>query len=74
MTKRTTPAVALDIRQRYTIDEACCYLRVSRATIYHAIAAGTLPTIKDGRRTFVPGQAIADRSMLAGGPNDAGAA
>jgi hypothetical protein len=52
----------LDINQRYTIPEACLYLRESRAKIYKDIAAGNLEVIKDGSRTYVPGRVIAERS------------
>jgi excisionase family DNA binding protein len=52
----------LDERQRYSVPEACGYLRIGRKYLYDLIAAGELPVIKDGRRTFVPGSAIAARS------------
>ena len=55
----------LDAAQRYSVNEACAYLRVSRAYLYKLIRTGKLPTIPDGRRTFVPGSAIADRSRVA---------
>ena len=55
----------LDLNQRYTIDEACAYLRISRAYLYQQINNGTLPTVVDGNRRFVHGQAIADRSRVA---------
>ena len=55
----------LDLNQRYTIDEASAYLRVSRAHLYKHIAAGKLPTIEDGSRRFVPGHVIAERSRVA---------
>lgn len=54
----------LDINQRYTIDEAAAYLRISRAHVYHHFAAGNLEYVKDGRRRYVPGRAIA---ALSGG-------
>jgi hypothetical protein len=54
----------LDKAQRYTIDETNAYLRQSRAKTYKDIAAGLLPVIKDGKRTYVPGAAIAARSTL----------
>ena len=53
----------LDINQRYSIDEACAYLRKCRASLYTDIKNG-MPVIKDGRRTFVPGAVIAERSRL----------
>ncbi|MGB7216519.1 MAG: helix-turn-helix domain-containing protein [Gammaproteobacteria bacterium] len=51
----------LDPRQRYTIDEAARYLRVSRAYLYRLISSGEIRTIVDGRRRYVPGSAIAAR-------------
>lgn len=53
---------ALDLNQRYTIPEASAYLRVSRAYLYRLIRAGALQTISDGRRTYIAGTAIAERS------------
>jgi excisionase family DNA binding protein len=58
--QKTLPA--LDLNQRYSIDEACAYLRISRAYIYKLIKSNSLPTVEDGSRRFVSGQTIADRS------------
>lgn len=55
----------LDASQRYTIAETCAYLRVSRAYIYKLINAHELPTIEDGRRRYIPGSVIAERSRIA---------
>ena len=55
------PLPPLDLNQRYTIPEANAYLRQSRAKTYQDIKDGRLPIIKDGKRTYVPGRAIADR-------------
>ena len=52
----------LDPQQRYTIPEASAYLRQSRSKTYLDIGAGTLTTIKDGKRTYIPGTVIAERS------------
>lgn len=54
------PAVlpALDPRQRYSIEEAASYLRMSRALLMRRIAAGAVVTITDGRRRYVPGREI----------------
>ena len=52
----------LDTLQRYSVPEASAYLRQSRAKTYQDIAAKTLTVIKDGRRTYIPGTAIAARS------------
>ena len=48
----------LDERQRYSIEETIAYLRISRARLYEKIAAGEIATLKDGRRTFIPGTEI----------------
>jgi excisionase family DNA binding protein len=64
MTERHT-LPPLNPIERYTIDEACAYLRQSRAKTYQDIKAGRLPVLKDGARTYVPGTAIAARSTLA---------
>ena len=48
----------LDANQRYDIDEAARYLRISRARLYQKISAGEIRLIKDGRRSFVPGSVI----------------
>ena len=45
----------LDPRQRYTIEEALMYLRLSRARLYAKVHAGEIALLKDGRRTFVNG-------------------
>lgn len=58
------PLAPLDPAQRYTIDEAARYLRVSRATLYNDIDSGRLTTIKDRARRFVPGSEIARRSRV----------
>lgn len=55
----------LDINQRYTINEGSAYLRQSRAKTYIDIRDGKLPIIKDGKRTYIPGRAIAARSTVA---------
>jgi excisionase family DNA binding protein len=60
----TLPPV--DVHQRYTIDEACVYLRQSPAKTYSDIARGELRVIKDGSRTYIPGSEIVRRSTLPG--------
>ena len=52
----------LDLLQRYTIPETCRYLRKCRAAVYQDIKDGRLPVIKDGRRTYIHGSDIAERS------------
>jgi excisionase family DNA binding protein len=49
----------LDTAQRYSVEEASSYLRTSRQSVFKKIAAGELRTIKDGRRTYIPGAEIA---------------
>lgn len=61
---RNLPMPPLDVNQRYTIEEANAYLRQSRAKTYFDIKEGKLAIIKDGKRTYIPGRAIADRSDL----------
>lgn len=56
---KKAPLAPLDIQQRYTVPESIEYLRNSRASLYALIKSGKLPTIKEGRRTYVPGTAIA---------------
>jgi excisionase family DNA binding protein len=63
---RYTNLPPLDPLQRYTVDEAALYLRVSIARIYEKIATGELHKLKDGRRSFIPG---ADIARLSRAPN-----
>jgi excisionase family DNA binding protein len=58
-------ASVFDERQRYTVPEAARLLRVSRAHLYKLFSAGSIRTIRDGRRIFVPGSEIAARSAVA---------
>lgn len=41
-------------RLLHPIPDACQQLGVGRSTMYELIAAGTLSTVKIGRRTLVP--------------------
>lgn len=59
-----TQLAPLDPQQRYSINETNAYLRQSRAKTYQDIKAGKLAVIKDGRRTYIPGAAIAARSSM----------
>ena len=52
----------LDPNQRYAVEEAAAYLRQSRAKTFNDIRDGKLASLKDGRRTYVPGWAIVRRS------------
>lgn len=63
-TPRPVPVAPLDTQQRYTIPEASCYLRQSRAKTYTDIRDGNLRVIKDAKRSYVPGTEIARRSRL----------
>jgi hypothetical protein len=54
--------VPLDLCQRYTIRETSAYLRQSHTKTYADIRAGLLKTFKDGRRRYVNGTAIIERS------------
>lgn len=57
----------LDSQQRYAIPEAAALLRVSRAKVYQLISAGSLKTLHEGARVFIPGSEIVARSTLPGG-------
>ena len=59
---KAAPLAPLDVNQRYAIREAAEYLRISRARLYQKIAAGEIRLLKDGRRSYVPGSAIAAAS------------
>lgn len=48
----------VDPRQRYTLDEAAEYLRVSKTRLYEYMRAKTIAVIVDGKRTYVPGAEI----------------
>jgi hypothetical protein len=54
----------LDPLQRYTVVEACHYLRISRARFYAKLKANPpeIAIIKDGGRTLVAGEEIAAQS------------
>ena len=60
MSKQTLPP--LDLNQRYSIPETNAYLRQSRAKTYQDIQSGKLKVIRDGRRVYISGRAIAARS------------
>ena len=64
MKQSPSPLPPLDTQQRYDLDEAARYLRISRSTLYNDIAAGLITTIKDRKRRFVPGAEIARRSTV----------
>jgi hypothetical protein len=64
MSAKAAPLPALDVAQRYSVEEAIRFLRTSRATLYKDIAEGRLKVIRERRRTFVPGAEIARRSQV----------
>lgn len=61
MSKRSQLA-PLDPLQRYTVIEACKYLRISRARFYTKLKANEISILKDGGRTLVAGEEIAAQS------------
>lgn len=63
--KKRSPLPPLDLLQRYTVQEACSYLRTSRARLYAKVKAGEIPVLKDGARTYITGRAIAAQSQPA---------
>jgi hypothetical protein len=63
-TSASSPLAPLDPLQRYTLNEALRYLRMSRPTLYDRIRAGDIITIRDGGRRYVPGSEIVRRSTL----------
>lgn len=58
---------SIDERQRYSIDEASRYLRLSRARLYEHINAGSIKSITDGHRRYIPGSEIVRCSSIGGG-------
>ena len=48
----------LDAAQRYSLAEACGYLRISRVNVWAKAKRGELVVIREGKRTFVPGSEI----------------
>ena len=59
MKKEKEPLPPLDLHQRYTLDEASAYLRMSKTYLYRKIKDGSLIVIRDSGRTYVAGQEIA---------------
>lgn len=51
---------------RYSIRDSAALLGISRALLYQRIRAGTVKTIHDGGRVFVPGTEIARLSASPG--------
>jgi excisionase family DNA binding protein len=75
MSKRTKPKGTkllppLDPLQRYSVAEACKYLRISRARFYKKLEADEISILKDGGRTFVAGEEIVAQSKPARRPQN----
>jgi hypothetical protein len=62
--KRRYELPPLDPLQRYTLEEAQGYLRISRAKLYKDVRAGRVQVILDGALKFVPGSEIARLSAV----------
>jgi excisionase family DNA binding protein len=45
-------------RETFTVDEVAEIMRVARWTAYSAVADGTIPAIRIGRRLIVPRHAL----------------
>ena len=58
----TLPPV--DTNRRYPIELAADYLFVSRATLWKRVRAGSVATIRDGKRVYLPGSEIARLSSV----------
>jgi excisionase family DNA binding protein len=56
---KNQPLPPLDVLQRYSVAETCRYLRISAPTLYAAINAGRIKSIKHGKRRFCSGAEIA---------------
>lgn len=56
--KRRYDLPPLDPLQRYTVDEALDYLRISRAKFFQDVRREHIRVIHEGARTFVPGREI----------------
>ena len=53
----STSSIALP-KQAFSINEACQVCGLGRVTLYKEIGAGRLRTVKVGRRTLVPAEAL----------------
>jgi excisionase family DNA binding protein len=49
-----TPADAADFPPTISVEHAAKLLGISRSTAYRAVAAGQLPSLRLGRRIYVP--------------------
>ena len=68
MKKKRPQLPPLDLHQRYSIQESCGYLRISRPSFYKKLKAGEIYVLKEGARVFVPGTEIARNSTIAAKP------
>jgi hypothetical protein len=60
---RSKAALApIDCNKRYDIETSLQILGMSRARLYQDVAADRLRIIKDGRRSFIHGSALIERS------------
>ncbi len=60
-----SPLPPIDTQQRYTINEACQYLRISRPFLYEKVKRREIRILKDRSRSFIPGSEIVRNSTLA---------
>jgi hypothetical protein len=60
--QKIIPPVVVDPNQRYGILEASAILRQCKAKTYQDISEGRLRVFKDGRRTYVSGAVLLERS------------
>lgn len=68
MAKDSQPLAPLDCLQRYSLDEAQRYLRISRPLLYRLIHTNGIATLKIGKRRYVPGSEIARLSAAPEAP------
>jgi len=64
MSRQTQVLPAFSRELRYPVEVAAGFLSVSRAHLWKHIKAGTIATIRDGKRVFVPGTEIVRLSSL----------
>ena len=57
--------VAPDVKRAFHVNEAAAVYRLSRATLYRMMAAGTLRTVKIGGRRLIPRDVL--ESLIAEG-------
>jgi excisionase family DNA binding protein len=57
-TEGDLPETEQDRREVLYVPEVASMLRISKAAVYRAIAAGVIPSLRPGRRLLVPRRAI----------------